>query len=290
MLVEMIAERKRFFVAQRAAEQMSKPPTKAQIRNRCVNTFVPMDSDVVEGSNKAKADTEQESSTKRAVPEDGDDVTIDATPLSTRSPNIVDYKIYKERKKSFFQTIKAYVKDRFKKTEPENYMDNYLLLTLKIMFEHHFEDSIWKKQQRLTKVNNWELFDSCEVYCMFNDVKLQVGYECEMAYELLRLVKRQLKEGYVPESCWSHPSLLHPKKSRHPFQKYILLVGNRLHPHQNHWKQIFKKRTKTKLKTDKGRSTRNEKSREQKKQSKPKSTRRQSQRVQRTKYTTSRTK
>ncbi|GJZ00106.1 hypothetical protein Tco_0517535 [Tanacetum coccineum] len=201
-----------------------------------------MDSDVVEGSKKAKADTEQESSTKRAgeeleqekakkqsidehveeekeseglnqcfeiVPEDGDDVTIDATPLSTRSPNIVDYKIYKEGKKSFFQIIRAdgnsqmyltfvkmlknfnredlevlwnIVKDRFKKTEPENYMDNYLLLTLKTMFEHHFEDSIWKKQQGLTK--------------MFNVVKLQVDYECEMAYELLRLVKRQLKEGY----------------------------------------------------------------------------------------------
>ncbi|GJW10767.1 hypothetical protein Tco_1576594 [Tanacetum coccineum] len=33
---------------------------------------------------------------------------------------------------------------------------------------------------------------------MFNDVKLQVDYECKMAFELLRLVKRQLKEGYVP--------------------------------------------------------------------------------------------
>ncbi|GKE87829.1 hypothetical protein Tco_1565304, partial [Tanacetum coccineum] len=72
------------------------------------------------------------------------------------------------------------VKDRFKKTEPENYMDNYLLPT-------------WKKQQGLTKVNTWKLFDSCG---MFNDVKLQVDYECEMAYKLLRLVKRQLKEGY----------------------------------------------------------------------------------------------
>ncbi|GJU84448.1 hypothetical protein Tco_1291994 [Tanacetum coccineum] len=34
MLVEMIAERKKFFAAQRAAEQRSKPPTKNQIRNR----------------------------------------------------------------------------------------------------------------------------------------------------------------------------------------------------------------------------------------------------------------
>ncbi|GKD32761.1 hypothetical protein Tco_1248270 [Tanacetum coccineum] len=34
MLVEMITERKKFFAAQRAAEQRSKPPTKNQIRNR----------------------------------------------------------------------------------------------------------------------------------------------------------------------------------------------------------------------------------------------------------------
>ncbi|GKF62217.1 hypothetical protein Tco_0182271 [Tanacetum coccineum] len=31
---------------------------------------------------------------------------------------------------------------------------------------------------------------------MFNNVKLQVDYECEMAFELLRLVKKQLKEDY----------------------------------------------------------------------------------------------
>ncbi|GKD05172.1 hypothetical protein Tco_1180146 [Tanacetum coccineum] len=96
------------------------------------------------------------------VPDDGDDVTIDATPLSTKSPTIVDYKIYKEGKKSYFQIIKAYgnsqmyltfgkmlknfdkedfevlwsiVKARFKKTEPVNYMDTLLHLNLKTMFE-----------------------------------------------------------------------------------------------------------------------------------------------------------
>nr|GFD14976.1 hypothetical protein [Tanacetum cinerariifolium] len=36
------------------------------------------------------------------VPDDGDDVTIDATPLSIKSPTIVDYKIYKEGRKSYF--------------------------------------------------------------------------------------------------------------------------------------------------------------------------------------------
>nr|GEW73068.1 hypothetical protein [Tanacetum cinerariifolium] len=41
------------------------------------------------------------------IPEDDDAMTIEATPLSSKSPTIVDYKIYKERRKSFFKIIKA---------------------------------------------------------------------------------------------------------------------------------------------------------------------------------------
>nr|GEU54962.1 hypothetical protein [Tanacetum cinerariifolium] len=41
------------------------------------------------------------------VPEDDDDVTIEVTPLSSKSPTIVDYKIYKEGKKSYFKIIRA---------------------------------------------------------------------------------------------------------------------------------------------------------------------------------------
>ncbi|GKF22413.1 hypothetical protein Tco_0074735, partial [Tanacetum coccineum] len=91
---------------------------------------------VEESSKKANAEIAQESSLNRAgeeleqesskrknleedkeseelkqcleiIPDDGDDVTIDATPLSTKSPTIVDYKINKEGKKSYFQIIKA---------------------------------------------------------------------------------------------------------------------------------------------------------------------------------------
>ncbi|GJV98146.1 putative ribonuclease H-like domain-containing protein [Tanacetum coccineum] len=243
-----------------------------------VNTFVDMDTELVkESSKKAEAEIAQESSSKRAgealeqesskkqkvdddketeelkqcmeiISDDGDDVTIEATPLSTKSPTIVDYKIYKEGKKSYFQIIRAddnsqmyltfgkmlknfdredleviwsIVKARFKKIEPVNYMDIFLHLNLKTMFEHHLEDNVWKNQQGLVKVLNWKLYDSCGVHCvtmhnifyyllvekmypltkhtlhqMFNDVKLQVDYECQMAFELLRLIKKQLKEGY----------------------------------------------------------------------------------------------
>ncbi|GKA74230.1 hypothetical protein Tco_0780532 [Tanacetum coccineum] len=182
-----------------------------------VNTFVDMDTELVE-EDKESDELKQ---CLEIIPDDGDDVTIDATPLSTKSPTIVDYKIYKEGKKSYFQIIRANVKARFKKTESVNYMDNFLILNLKTMFEHHVEDNVWKNQQGLVKVLNWKIYDSCGVHCvtmqnilfyllvekmypltnytlhqMFNDVKLQVDYECEMAFELLILVKKQLKEGY----------------------------------------------------------------------------------------------
>ncbi|GKE06392.1 hypothetical protein Tco_1398410 [Tanacetum coccineum] len=176
-----------------------------------VNKFVDMDTKLVEGSEvraEGKEDKESEE-LKQCLEIVLDDVTIDATPLSTKSPTIVDYKIYKERKKSFFQIIRAdgkhqmyltfgkmlknfdreylevlwsIVKARFKKAEPVNYMDNFLPLNLKTMFQHHVKDNVWKNQQGLVK--------------MFNDVKLQVDYECEMEFELLRLAKKQLKEGY----------------------------------------------------------------------------------------------
>ncbi|GJX77279.1 hypothetical protein Tco_0324090 [Tanacetum coccineum] len=206
-----------------------------------------------ESSKKQKLEEDKESEELKQcleiIPDDGDDVTIDATPLSTKSPTIVDYKIYKEGKKSYFQIIRAdgktqmyltfgkmlknfnredlevlwsIVKARFKKTEPVNYMDNFLLLNLKTMFEHHVEDNVWKNQQGLVKVLNWKLYDSCGVHCvtmqnmlfyllvekmypltnhtlhhMFNYVKLQVDYECEMEFELLRLINIKFRGGLL---------------------------------------------------------------------------------------------
>nr|GEX75182.1 hypothetical protein [Tanacetum cinerariifolium] len=125
------------------------------------------------------------------VPEDDDDVAIEATPLYSKSPTIVDYKIYREGKKRYFKIIRAdensqnyltfgtmfknfnredlevlrsIVKERFKKTKPVDNMENLLFQTLKTMFEPHVEDIIWKYQQGAVKVNNWKLFDSCGVY------------------------------------------------------------------------------------------------------------------------------
>nr|GEX43332.1 putative ribonuclease H-like domain-containing protein [Tanacetum cinerariifolium] len=66
------------------------------------------------------------------------------------------------------------VKERFEKTEPKNYTDDYLLKTLKTMFEQpDVEASVWRDHKG----------------------RLEVEEESEMSLELLRLVRRQLNEG-----------------------------------------------------------------------------------------------
>ncbi|GJV61467.1 hypothetical protein Tco_1467567 [Tanacetum coccineum] len=182
LFVQFLEQRRKHFAAKRAKEKRNRPPTRAQQRSIITEL-------VEESSKKAKAEIAHESN-------DGDGVTIDVTPLSTKSPTIVDYKIYKEGKKIYFQIIKAYVKARFKKTEPMNYMDNFLLINLKTMFEPRVEDNnmlFYLLVEKMYPLTNHTLHQ------MFNDVKLQVDYECEMEFKLHRLVKKQLKEGYVPE-------------------------------------------------------------------------------------------
>nr|GEU65660.1 hypothetical protein [Tanacetum cinerariifolium] len=64
-----------------------------------------------ERSKKQKVEDDKESEELKnclgIITDDGDDVTIDATPLSIKSLTIVDYKIYKEGKKSYIQIFIA---------------------------------------------------------------------------------------------------------------------------------------------------------------------------------------
>ncbi|GJS34445.1 hypothetical protein Tco_0532827 [Tanacetum coccineum] len=224
-----------------------------------VNTFVDFRTDLVEGSSKrAGEELEQESTKKQKVDEDKDtselqslmevipdeeEVAIDVVPLATKPPTIVDWKIHKEGKKSYYQIVRAdgksqmyrvfslmlksfsredledlykLVKAKYKSTRPVEDLDLVLWSDLKTMFEPHVEDEIWKLQQRY-KVLSWKLFDSCGVHCLslqsgmiymlvekrypltpptITDMlnkKLQVDYFSEMAYQLLKLLTKQLK-------------------------------------------------------------------------------------------------
>nr|GEV17388.1 hypothetical protein [Tanacetum cinerariifolium] len=138
-------------------------------------------------------DTEELKKCMEIVPDDEDEVLIEATPISSRSPTIIEYKIHKKGKKNYFKIIRAdgnsqvyqtfekmfknfnredvkvlwaIVEDRFKKEKLVDDMDNLFFRTLKTMFEHHVEDTIWTYQQGLAKVKNWKLFESYGVCCI----------------------------------------------------------------------------------------------------------------------------
>ncbi|GJX52103.1 hypothetical protein Tco_0280472, partial [Tanacetum coccineum] len=73
-----------------------------------VNTFVDMDTELVEGNevrvegSEQKVDEDKETAELQRLIEvvhDKEEVAIDAIPLATKPPSIVDYKIHKEVKK-----------------------------------------------------------------------------------------------------------------------------------------------------------------------------------------------
>ncbi|GJS77240.1 hypothetical protein Tco_0727121 [Tanacetum coccineum] len=227
LFVQLLEARKKHFAAIRAKEKGNKPPTKAQKRNtmstylknmarykhnelkyksfddiqklfdkaiKRVNTFVDMDTKLVEGGEQ-KVDEDKETSELQNLIEvipDEEEVAIDVVPLAAKPPTIIDWKIYKEGKKSYYQIIRAdgksqmyrvfsqmlrsftredledlykVVKARYGSSRPVEDLHLVLWNDLKTMFEPHVEDKVWKLQQRY-KVLSWKLFDSCGVHCL----------------------------------------------------------------------------------------------------------------------------
>nr|GEU79001.1 reverse transcriptase domain-containing protein [Tanacetum cinerariifolium] len=148
---------------------------------------------VVSTEQKMEQETMELRKCLHIVPDDGD-VYTDATPLALKIL-IINYKIHSERNKPYFKIIRVdgnhrlflsfstmlknfdredlkslwkIIRERFKKTDLKNFSDDYLLNTLKIMFEKpNIEDSVWKDQKGkygLAKVKSWKLIDSYGVH------------------------------------------------------------------------------------------------------------------------------
>nr|GEZ11691.1 hypothetical protein [Tanacetum cinerariifolium] len=151
-----------------------------------------------------------------------EDVFVEAVPLAQKAP-IMDYQVvvvdnrpkYKIIKAddthqfyiSFITLLKTFdredlealwriVKDKFSTKKPTNFLDEYLLLTLKTMFgELDEQDAIWRNQKSLFLLVErryplsrftWEQ--------LVNVARLQVKEESEMSLELLRFTRQQLLE------------------------------------------------------------------------------------------------
>nr|GEZ09427.1 hypothetical protein [Tanacetum cinerariifolium] len=158
--------------------------------------------------------------------DDDDDVYTKATSLASKVL-VVDCHIHHENNKPYYKIIRAdgthklflsfitllknfdredletlwkLVKERFETIEPKNFLDEFLLNILKIMFEKPDIKANVKKYQKgrygLAKKYPLTHFTLQQ---KLDNVRLEVKEENEMSLELLRLVRRQLNEGYVQE-------------------------------------------------------------------------------------------
>ncbi|GJU21586.1 hypothetical protein Tco_1154928 [Tanacetum coccineum] len=97
-----VEQRRKHFAAKRAEEKRNRPPTRAQQRN-----IIKKVDDVQE---TAKVDNDQEAAKIKELMEivpDKEEVAIDVIPLAVKPPSIVDWKIHKEGKKTYYQIIRA---------------------------------------------------------------------------------------------------------------------------------------------------------------------------------------
>nr|GEZ22793.1 hypothetical protein [Tanacetum cinerariifolium] len=148
-----------------------------------------------DSSKKQKVDDDKETTELKELMEiipDKEEVVIDVIPLAVKSLKIVDKKIHKEGKKSYYQIIRAdgkskmymvfnrmlkkfdrkylkglynLVKAKYGSTRPVKDLDMLLWGDLKTMFEPHVEDQVWKKQHGY-RVLEQKLYDSCGVHSL----------------------------------------------------------------------------------------------------------------------------
>ncbi|GJZ02625.1 hypothetical protein Tco_0520586 [Tanacetum coccineum] len=176
---------------------------------------------------------------------DEEEVAINAIPLATKPPSIVDYKIIKEGKISYFQIIRAdgsskrysafiqmlrsfdmedletlckLVKAKHGSTRPEEGYERVLWDDLKTMFEHHVEDLVWRNLQG-NKVLVRKLFDSCGVHFVrFQSLHVFMLVEKRYPLTLATITKMQnkkLQADHWNEMCYQLLKLITKQLKNH---------------------------------------------------------------------------
>ncbi|GJV10742.1 hypothetical protein Tco_1352283 [Tanacetum coccineum] len=224
-----------------------------------VDSFVPMDSEVVEGSKsqaegskkRTREELESDNSKKQKIDENveaevddeaemkkhmeivpDDEVAIDAIPLATKSPIIVDWKIIKEGKMGYFQIIRAdgssrryssmirmlqnidredmetlwkLVKAKHGNTRPEEAYERVLWGNLKVMFKPDVESEVWRNLQGYNVIV-WKLFYSSGVHFV-RFQNLHIFMLVEKKYPLThatitKMLNKKLQTDHWNEMCY----------------------------------------------------------------------------------------
>nr|GEX57594.1 hypothetical protein [Tanacetum cinerariifolium] len=193
---------------------------------------------------KQKLDEEVEELKKhlQIVSNNEDDVDTEATPLALKL-FLSFLSLLRNFDREDLEMLWKIVQERFASLKPNNFSDDFLLATLKAMFEKpDVQDQVWKNQRGihgLVKVKSWKLLESCGFHIitftntqmillverryplirfildpMLNNVRLEVEEESEVSLEPLRFVRLQeytLRDYYYwlkTYCCWYKLKLL----------------------------------------------------------------------------------
>nr|GEY07216.1 hypothetical protein [Tanacetum cinerariifolium] len=181
LLVELIEKRKKHFAALRAQEKGNKPPTKTHMKSQ-MSTYLKhmggykqshlkgrsfdkikklFDKEMTKVDKNVKPVIYDSEELRKRIEIVLDDEDEERRPISRSLEQMVTLKsiillkkMFKNFNREDLEVLWDIVKDGFKKEKPVDDMDNLLFRTLKTLFEHHVENTIWKFQQGLAKVKN----------------------------------------------------------------------------------------------------------------------------------------
>ncbi|GKA07795.1 putative ribonuclease H-like domain-containing protein [Tanacetum coccineum] len=213
---QLLEKRRKHFAAKRAKERRNKPPTKAQQR-QIMCTYLKEHGRIQDQDLNSKGESVQESSKKQKVDDDKEtaklkqcleiipdeeEVTIDVIPLAVKSPSIVGWKIHKEGRKSYYQIMRADGKSQMymifshmlKSFSREDLEDLYKLVKAKYKSTRPVEDLDLMQHVHIHMLveKKYPLIPS--TLTMMLEKKLQIDYESEMAFQLLKSIVKQLKK------------------------------------------------------------------------------------------------
>ncbi|GJY42184.1 hypothetical protein Tco_0429454, partial [Tanacetum coccineum] len=218
---QLLKKRRKHFAVKRAEEKRNKPPTKSQQRSIIIK--------------KHKVNEDKETAELKSLMEvipDEEEVAVDVIPLAAKPPSIIDWKIQKEGKKSYYQIIKAdgsskmylvfshmlksfdredletlytLVKAKYGSTRPVKDLDLVLYEDLKTMFDLHVDDQVWKNQSDY-RVLEWKLYDSCGVHSL-RKKNVHIHMLVEKKYPLTvptitDMLNKKLKADHWNEMCY----------------------------------------------------------------------------------------
>nr|GFA29733.1 hypothetical protein [Tanacetum cinerariifolium] len=148
----------------------------------------------VEAHKREGESLEKEVTTKQKMDEEAEDLKshLQIVAMMMMMMMYTQNTMLKNFDKEDLETLWKLVKERFEKTEPKKYSDDYLLKALRIMFEQpDVEASVWRDRKDM---HGYPL-THFTLEQMLNNVRLEVEELSELSLELLRLVRRQLIEG-----------------------------------------------------------------------------------------------